>query len=209
MLLIGLGHKAQQGKDAFAKVCKDTYGRIYDIRLHSFADPLREEVRNEAVRLFAMRFPAAEFDPAVAMRLLCDACGVGFEENPIVDEDYPWGKQRALHQYWGTEFRRHQDEDYWTKKAEEIIVKAKEQNADAVIFRDLRFFNEYDLIARHHGFRVKIFRPGYLPKIRVHVSETELNDAPFDLQLGFPDGRLDLLRQTANALFPGWVSASR
>jgi len=205
MLLVGLGHKAQQGKDTFAQACKDIYGHVLDIRLHSFADPLREEVRNEAIRLFSMRFPAAEFDPSVALRLLCDACGVHFEENSEVNADYPWGRQRALHQYWGTEFRRHQDEHYWTKKAEEIIVKARESRADAVIFRDMRFFNEYDLVEKHGGMRVKIFRPGYLSKTRHHVSETELDDAPFDLQLGFPDSRLDLLHETARFLFPAWL----
>ena len=87
MLLIGLGHKAQQGKDTFAEECKRLFGADIKIGLHSFADPLREEVRQAARACFADLCPGVEFDPQKALRLLCLTHDVEFEENAKPDVD--------------------------------------------------------------------------------------------------------------------------
>ena len=202
MLLIGLGHKARQGKDTLAQECERALGDVLKIRLHSFADPLREEVRQAAHLSFEYAHPGEVFDPQVALRLLCIECGVDFEENAQADADYPWGKQRRLHQWWGTEYRRAQDGLYWVKKARAIVDAAQTAEVDALFFRDLRFPNEYDLIGEMGGYRIKIFRPSYVSDVPQHISEHALDDAAFDIQLGVRDD-LTLLKKLALATFQG------
>lgn len=195
MILIGLGHKARNGKDTFAAAVREAYGDQLDIRLMSFADPLRQEVREAAREIFNVNFPGYEFNPQEALRMLCIFHGVRFEENAPVDEDYPWGKQRALHQFWGTDYRRAQDPDYWTKRAIERILAARASGADATFLRDLRFPNEYDLLGDLGGWRLKISRLGYVSDVPQHISETALDHHPFDAHVGVRDGELNLLRE--------------
>ena len=202
MLLIGLGHKARQGKDTFAQECERVLGGVLKIRLHSFADPLRNEVREAAHASFQDAHPGEPFDPQAALRLLCIECGVEYEENAPVDADYPWGKQRKLHQWWGTEYRRAQDDLYWVKKAKAIVEAAQAEGVDVLFFRDVRFPNEYNLIGELGGYRVKVFRPGYVSDVPQHVSETALDDMPFDIQVGVRDD-IALFKRMAVAIFSG------
>lgn len=201
MLLIGLGHKARQGKDTFAQSCKDAYGNKMDIRLASFADPLRAEVREAAQEIFTANFPTYPFDPQVALRMLCIFHGVEFDEYAVPDADYPWGKQRKLHQWWGTEYRRAQDPMYWVKKGIDQIRQAAASGADALLFRDLRFPNEYDFLGEEKGWRIKVMRMGWVSDVPEHISETALDHHDFDLQLGVRDGELELLQDLSILMF--------
>ncbi len=200
MLILALGHKARNGKDTVAQAIKEAYAH-HDIRLVSFADPLRAEVREAAKEAYAINFPGEEFNSQLALRMLCGLHGVQFEENAIADADYPWGKQRQLHQYWGTEYRRAQDDMYWVKKGMDMIVEAQGTGADAVIFRDLRFPNEYDMIGALGGYRVKVSRLGYDSGVPQHISETALDNNPFDFSIGVCDGHLSALQRLGVALY--------
>lgn len=201
MILVALGHKARHGKDTFAAACREAYGHKLDMRLMSFADPLRQEVRDAAREIFEKYYPGYDFHPQVALQLLCTFHGVEFEENAPADEDYPWGKQRKLHQWWGTDYRRAQDPDYWTKRAIERINAAKVDGADAIFFRDLRFPNEYDLIGFLEGWRIKVMRLGFNSGVPEHISETALDHHDFDLRLGVKDGHLSLLQEMSVDMF--------
>jgi len=203
LLLIGLGHKARQGKDTFASECKRAFGRYLNIELHSFADPLREEVREAAKAIFAEAYPDAVFYPQTALRLLCKRVGVEFEENAVRDDDYPWGKQRKLHQWWGTDYRRADDDLYWVKKADAIIENARNTATDVVFFRDLRFPNEFSLMKGQGGYCVKVHRPGWVSDVPQHISETALDGVPFDIEIGVKDENLPLLKQMASQIFLG------
>jgi hypothetical protein len=202
MLIIGLGHQAQHGKDTFAQTIYDAYRGVLDIRLASFADPLRAEVTQAAYDIWEeIAYPKGLFNPQEALRMLCYRHGVPFDPEAPVDQDYPWGKQRKLYQWWGTEFRRAQDPDYWVNQAEDHILQAEADGADTIIFRDMRFHNEFDLIGRLGGSRVKISRMGWESNVPQHISETELKDRVFDLHLGVADGQLDLLKALAVPVF--------
>lgn len=221
MLVIGLGHKARHGKDTFAAAVQGAFGHKLDIRLASFADPLRQEVREAAEALWNTHKQIAHdfcgdlippFDPQGALRMLCKVHGIEFEENAPVDADYPWGKQRKLHQYWGTDYRRAQDQEYWTKKGIEVIRNAHKDGADALFFRDMRFPNEYDLIGDLNlgqlglfpeisGWRIKVMRLGFVSDVPEHISETALDHHDFDLRLGVKDGELGLLQDLSVAMF--------
>jgi hypothetical protein len=201
MLLIGLGHKARHGKDTFANTVKENFGELLDIRLHSFADPLRAEVTAEAYKLFQLHYPANPFNGQRALEIVCDFYNQPFDPTAPVDETYPWGKQRVLLQWWGTEYRRSQDPQYWTSKGRALIQEARRTGADAIIFRDMRFWNEFDLITEEGGITGKIERLFFESGVPEHISETELDSAPFGFHLAIPDGQLELLQEMSIQIF--------
>lgn len=201
-VVIALGHKARQGKGEVVAKFQELAGYLgLTFEKISFADALREEVKAKAEELFYNRYGTlgqAHFDGHEAMRTICEYFGQPFDENPLVDKVYPWGKQRKLYQFYGTEYRRAQDEDYWVKRAEEKIYASK---ADVIGFDDLRFVNEYDMIGRLGGLRVKISRLGWVSDVPEHVSETALDGYQFDASIAVADGRLPMLQALAAGLF--------
>jgi hypothetical protein len=191
-LILALGHKARHGKGEFAVAIK---GNHADVAVLSFAGPLRDEVSKAAEEAFYRKFPVeAPFEGAMGLRLLCDEVGVTYDPEAIADEAYPWGKQRALLQHWGTEYRRSQDPDYWLKRMKQNI---SECTAKIIVIDDLRFPNEFDFIGSLGGIRIKITRLGYTASNSNHYSDKALNDFIFDLEIGISEGKVDLLRGLA------------
>jgi len=201
MLLIGLGHKAQNGKDTFADAVVEHWDGRLNIRLASFADPLRAEVADLAREIWAIKMPHLPFDGKAAMFLLCLEHGVEFDPDAPVDATYPWGKQRKFYQWYGTEYRRAQNDKYWVDKGEEMIRQARRDKVDALAFRDMRFENEYDLTGDHGGWRIKVSRLGWVSNVPPHISETALEGHAFDLGLGVKDGQLALLKRLSVQMF--------
>jgi phosphomevalonate kinase len=81
---------------------------------------------------------------------------------------------RNILQEWGTEYRRKQDEFYWIKKLSPQIDILKE-NADVLVFTDVRFLNEADFIREKlKGNIIKITAKGDRVLKSDHISETEL-----------------------------------
>ena len=81
---------------------------------------------------------------------------------------------RRILQWWGTEYRREQDADYWTK----AWVQRVEQNDSAkthILVDDIRFMNELKALKSKGGLIVKIERPGFTGAGN-HASETSLDD---------------------------------
>ncbi|MGK2944684.1 MAG: hypothetical protein ACSLFC_08090 [Desulfuromonadales bacterium] len=80
---------------------------------------------------------------------------------------------RRILQWWGTEYRRSEDPDYWTKawgrKIEQLDLKHMH-----VLIDDVRFMNELHVIKEHGGLIVKIERPGF-DGANNHASETSLD----------------------------------
>lgn len=81
---------------------------------------------------------------------------------------------RRILQWWGTEYRREQDPDYWTKawgrKVSEYDVEQMYLLVD-----DVRFMNELQVIKEYDGLIIKIDRPGF-DGANNHASETSLDD---------------------------------
>lgn len=59
-------------------------------------------------------------------------------------------------QYWGTDFRRAEDEDYWIKLWEPLVARCK---GDYKV-PDVRHMNELEAVHRHGGKCALIVRPG-------------------------------------------------
>jgi hypothetical protein len=81
---------------------------------------------------------------------------------------------RRILQWWGTEYRRAEDPDYWTKAWGR---KISEHAVDKmyVLVDDVRFINELNVIKEHGGLIAKIERPGF-DGANNHASETSLDD---------------------------------
>lgn len=80
---------------------------------------------------------------------------------------------RRILQWWGTEYRRAQDPDYWTK-AWERKVRHFDLKATHILVDDVRFMNELVTIKGLGGLIVKIERPGFAAAGN-HASETSLD----------------------------------
>jgi len=81
---------------------------------------------------------------------------------------------RRILQWWGTEFRRAQDPDYWTK-AWARKVAGYDLVRTHILIDDVRFKNELATIRDLGGKFVKIVRPGFNGAGN-HASETSLDD---------------------------------
>ncbi len=81
---------------------------------------------------------------------------------------------RRILQWWGTEYRRAEDSDYWTK-AWGRKISGYDVDGMHVLVDDVRFINELNVIKEHGGLIVKIERPGF-DGANNHASETSLDD---------------------------------
>jgi hypothetical protein len=185
-VIVGFGFRARSGKDtAVAEIIKQrgllpalrvvgdttdlprgtTYAghERYDIRRYAFADALKREVNAAASAAGGMgallaqpRFPDwVQYDP----------------DAPMDDPMCPLGKQRSLLQWWGAEYRRAQDPDYWVRQLANTIELEKPQIA---LISDLRFGNEMEFVLQY-GEAVRVDRDSLPPA--THISETALEDS--------------------------------
>lgn len=81
---------------------------------------------------------------------------------------------RRILQWWGTEYRRAQEPDYWTK-AWECKVAGYDLEKVHILVDDVRFMNELQTLRRMDARIVKIERPG-MAAAGNHASETSLDD---------------------------------
>jgi hypothetical protein len=95
---------------------------------------------------------------------------VVLEENPEVSGQYPYGKHRTLYQWYGSEYRRSIDSDYWVRQMAQRIELEKPQLA---LIDDLRFPNEMQF-CKQYGEVVRVDRDSLPPA--THISETALAD---------------------------------
>jgi hypothetical protein len=195
-VIFGFGYRARSGKDtAVAEIIKErgllklgspgmgnwansgvgAFQDRYDIRKYSFADALRREVDAEyrkaggVEKVFAPNYCFAKKGYVVTL-----PDWVQYDPNGEVNEQYPLGKQRPFLQWWGTEYRRADDDNYWVKRLAEQIELEKPQIA---LITDMRFPNEMAFV-KQYGETVKVERSG-LPEA-THASETILDDVSYE-----------------------------
>lgn len=93
---------------------------------------------------------------------------------------------RRLLQWWGTEYRRAENKNYWVNLAEGAAVRTASQGGTPV-FTDVRFPNEAEMIRDNGGIIVRVTAPlltrerrlGTLPP--EHASEVEMDAITVDL----------------------------
>lgn len=200
-VVIGFGHKARRGKDTAVSAIIEKYGQQFDIRRYAFADALKTEV-NEAAKSANGMLGLFTLLPAIAKQQTGKPLPewVTYDKDaPMDDPLCPLGKQRALLQWWGTEFRRDRDPYYWVKKLRSRIEAEQPQFA---LISDLRFMNEAIFIASMYGVSVRVERTGYSSIVtEAHQSEHELDNFNYDCVIEAGDGDLEEVKKCANYVF--------
>jgi hypothetical protein len=200
-IVVALGHRAKHGKDTSANAILAARNDKYSIEKIAFADALRQEVDAKFVEcgnwlgvfMFAKKMGAPDW--------------VVYDPNGEVTEQYPYGKQRTLLQWWGSEYRRAQDSYYWVKALQR---KVRQSTAQVVLVTDMRFQNEFSWVKSQSGITVKVEREGFDNGVNDHPSEHELDNTEFDAVITHGEGQVDHLKQCAVELFDmiiGWKSA--
>jgi len=123
--------------------------------------------------------------------------------NAEISARAPYGKHAKLLQWWGTEYRRTQDPEYWTRQWKAAI----NPKANIVLTTDMRFLNEAWTVKGVGGFTVQVNRKNgdgtyFVDPTRPanHVSETQLDGYDFDYQITVKTGDLALLEEWAITL---------
>jgi len=176
MIILGLAGQAGAGKDTVA----DYLVERYDFVKFAFSDALYAEVQaaygleNQEL----LRDRAMKETPTDLLRL--SKCHDAGFFDLAVD---PWGNAmmspRQVLQWWGTEYRRAQDPDYWLKKNDEWLESVRklfpypEQAPQCFVNTTCRFPNEQAWIHAKGGNVWHIRRGGH-GAINAHVSETQL-----------------------------------
>jgi hypothetical protein len=158
MLLIGFGHRARQGKNTAAQAVLEACPLETRVHMYAFADALKQEVR-VACGKYGGQFA-----------LLSAWKSEGILPDWVHYED---PKPRPLLQWWGTEFRRKQDPDYWVKRLDKKLIQ---HAPEVALVTDVRFRNEVDYIKARGGFVVECLRtsaPDF--EVEEHSSEAELD----------------------------------
>lgn len=172
MLLLGFGSKARQGKDTAANAIKEYYesrdrvlsynGKVSTrVGIFKFATALYEEVNAwlkvttqdglEFSELGSYVVPPDESNGFVHRQI---PSWVKPEPNAEVSPLAPYGKHPKLLQWWGTEYRRAQDPNYWVKKCMDSIPA----NLDIAMITDVRFPNEADAVKQRGGYNIQVQR---------------------------------------------------
>jgi hypothetical protein len=158
-VLIGISGKATAGKDAIAARLVEHWGfaRV------SFADGLREEVME--------RLPLTVGALHDLQDVHLGTCDQGDREACIREMLYvtkPLGFRQLLQEY-GTDVRRRDDPEWWTKRWTERAARG----GQLVVSPDVRFPNEADAVKAAGGLLWRVIRPG-LPD-GAHESERALD----------------------------------
>lgn len=188
--------KMASGKDFSAEVISETFEENdSNIRLlfASFTAELRRELDLIAEEM-KMNFTAEELssrhqcsiDDMNKLRDIFKA------DSDFYRSDYTLfnrnEKSRELLQFWGTEVRRKQSNDYWVRKAREFVAKVSNRY-DYIFFTDVRFPNEAQGIKDMGGILIRCESPESLRIERLesrgiatsqeslnHASETSLDE---------------------------------
>ena len=183
-MIIGFAGKAASGKTTAAKYLLD---KLSDkIVILPMALVLREEVENFVRQVGAEEnVPLIYGDQEDKVRVfyidgnkaqqLCPGWDSFIEANQDI-QDQPGASAvtvRRILQWWGTEFRRAQDPDYWTKAWERKLLEL-DRTDKHVLVDDVRFVNELEVIRQNGGHFIRVVRPGF-NGANNHSSENSLD----------------------------------
>lgn len=200
--LIGLTGANGTGKDTVAAMLAAElrkYGKAPAVI--AFADALYEEVSAAFnISVQALRERSTKETPMDALKV--SQCNEPWfssvysgSESIHVWLDVPRSPRQIL-QWWGTEYRRKQQSDYWVMRLLQMVHTLRAAGTSHIIITDVRFADEAEAI-RHQGAQIwRVHRPNLLPTTTGHVSEVTGEEfAPESTILNC--GSLDALRFSA------------
>jgi hypothetical protein len=184
-MIIGFAGKAASGKTTAARFLRDQLGDRVEIL--PMARMLREEVAAFIRAVGAEdRVPLVYGDQADKVRVFTIDSSAAKAHCPDWDDFVALNRDiqpdagatavtvRRILQWWGTEYRRAQNPDYWTQ-AWENKLQDFDLERTHILVDDVRFRNELDVIKKNDGLFVKIERAGF-DGANDHSSENSLDD---------------------------------
>ena len=215
-MLIGLSGKAKAGKTTTARILVDLLPQV-DLEIKKVeVKPMAGVLRNELSEF--LRAVGAEDSVYLVyggqaekmMTFLVDtdkareACPEwdGYREfisSPQFCDGWTAATVRTLLQWWGTEYRRVQDPDYWVK-AWEKDVRQYDLNDTAIVVDDIRFPNELQSVRSLGGYVFRINRPMVEP-VSNHISEVALDHVTDWAYTIDNSGTLDGLAKSVGAAY--------
>lgn len=196
MILIGLAGQARCGKGTVADYLVRRFGFVK----FAFSDALYHEISQAfGVSIEFLKGESKDVPSALLALKNCsdsDFVGVAFGlvagENPDTFgplEEIPNSPRRIL-QWWGTDYRRAQQENYWIYKAQQFLdavhdaAKYPEQRQQYFVEEGTRFENERGWIKSFDGGNIwHIHREGVNAPGQGHVSAAPLPILPGERQL--------------------------
>ena len=154
----------------------------------------KQSGKNTVARLIAQHSKGSVYELGFADALkieVATACGV-----PLDYLEEQKSRFRPILQWWGTEFRRYDDLDYWIRKVGTKLIESS-YKPDVAIITDCRFVNEAEAVRSWNGVMVRVLRTTELQNHDPHSSETALDSYKHDFTL-INDGHLGEL--SANIL---------
>lgn len=97
---------------------------------------------------------------------------------PIAELEADKARFRGILQWWGTEWRRAQNPNYWIDQTRKKILALKGISG-LIVATDVRFPNEAELIENMGGVVVRISRPEANNVTDPHPSEVVMDSYPF------------------------------
>jgi hypothetical protein len=197
--IIGLIGVKGAGKDTCAMALVEHFG----FKRIAFADALYQEAAaafDVTVAFLGNRARKEQDLPELCMARCGDPAFVACIAEELGQDVTPEFLQttrspRFILQYWGTEYRRHRGVDsYWVDVVNAAINSSPTQD---YVITDVRFYNEYNYVRSKRGSLVRVRRPALetresLERMQngtaAHSSETELLEAPVDMELTNVEG---------------------
>jgi hypothetical protein len=216
-MIIGFAGKAASGKTTAAHYMKEQLPG--EVRIIPMAQVLRSEVetflrtigaeahvplvygcQDDKVRIFHV--------DTVQAKQACPRWSHFISEHTDIQDDPEQTAVtvRRILQWWGTEYRRAEDPDYWTK-AWAKLAESLDLNNIHVLIDDVRFMNELSTVRSEDGLIIKIERPGFNGAGN-HASETSLDDYTDWHRVIINDHSLDDLGQKISDLTIELLDAS-
>ena len=211
MIIIALTGQAGAGKDTVADVLATHAG----FTKLAFADALRAEVANgfelgDQYGILSDRATKEQPHPLLALqrckdiealrvfRRLWEAVGATMD---APDEMHAPRSPRQIMQWWGTEYRRAQQPNYWsTKVAMRIAQMHSLQGVERFVVTDARFENEAAAMRVLGGQVWQVMRPGLVSAEGTHASATDGSRLRPDCSLLNGGGILDLAHASLRML---------
>lgn len=190
-LIVGLGYKQRCGKGTVAKMCSDLGAKHL-----SFGFALKNECMawlTEHRVDFIRQYFYGDSTDRMAMLTMDTNRLLGTELAGLVDDpdcfnhngDTHFTARRFL-QYYGTEYRRAQDVNYWAYQTEADMMDVITKGRKFVVFDDVRFENEAEIVKDNGGIMIRIDRddrPGAVSE--GHASDTSMaNYTGWDYSIG-------------------------
>jgi len=195
--LIGAAGFAGAGKDTLG----DELARVLGYIKFSFSDALYREV-SEAFSIsieYLQHRPNKERPTQLLAMLNCRDADFVNRCAAMRVQPAAANAPRDILQWWGTEYRREQDPDYWVKRARDFYREKLAAGAPGLVNCSVRFLNEAEWIHSEGGAVVRVHRPG-VEAVNTHVSDKPLPRELVDAEIANDGDRSVLVPRLKMAL---------